>query len=175
MDIDSNLDVLLSDVTSFTDVTSVGFVTVSGNCMLLITRRLSENLADGICFHLRLYLGLRRPWFYMSLTIYQTTWRHNAGKHSLIAYAYVLSLSVVKGKHFRDLYRSWRCVSKYRVNILACRDPSLGNDRKTNNETTPAARKQILNKKQSNYNNDERCFLCGPCRDVISGAGGSCS
>jgi hypothetical protein len=34
-------------------------------------------------------------------------------------------------------------------------DPLLGNDRETNNETTPAAGQQILNKQQLNYKNAE--------------------
>jgi hypothetical protein len=32
--------------------------------------------------------------------------------------------------------------------IVVCRDPLLGNDSETNNETKPAARKQIVNKQQ---------------------------
>jgi hypothetical protein len=47
-------------------------------------------------------------------------------------------------------------------------DSLLGNDRKTNNETTLAARRQILNKQQLNYNSEEQCFLSDPSRDVIS-------
>jgi hypothetical protein len=49
--------------------------------------------------------------------------------------------------------------------IVACRDPLLGNDY----ETTFAARQQILNKQQLNYKDEERCFLCGPGRNVIRG------
>jgi hypothetical protein len=44
----------------------------------------------------------------------------------------------------------------------------LGNDHETNNEITPAARQQILNKQQLNYNIEERYFLRGPYQDVIS-------
>jgi hypothetical protein len=47
-------------------------------------------------------------------------------------------------------------------------DPLLGNDRETNNETRLAARQQILNKQQLNYNSEELCFLSSPCWDVIT-------
>jgi hypothetical protein len=33
-------------------------------------------------------------------------------------------------------------------------DPLLGNDRKSNSETTAVARQQILNKQQFNYNSE---------------------
>jgi hypothetical protein len=36
--------------------------------------------------------------------------------------------------------------------IVACRDPLLGNDHETNNETTSAARQQIPSKQQLNSN-----------------------
>jgi ferredoxin-like protein FixX len=49
-------------------------------------------------------------------------------------------------------------------------DPLLGNDSETNNETKAVAMQQIINKQQLNYN-EERCFMCGPCRDVISETG----
>jgi hypothetical protein len=38
------------------------------------------------------------------------------------------------------------------INAVACRDPLLGNDRETNNETMHTARQQILDKQQLNYN-----------------------
>jgi hypothetical protein len=38
------------------------------------------------------------------------------------------------------------------INAVACRDLLLGNDCETNNETMPAARQQILDKQQLNYN-----------------------
>jgi hypothetical protein len=38
------------------------------------------------------------------------------------------------------------------IHNVACRDPLLGSDRDTDNETTSAARQQILNKQQLNYN-----------------------
>jgi hypothetical protein len=47
--------------------------------------------------------------------------------------------------------------------------PLLGSDRVTNNGTTAVATQRILNKQHLNYTNEERCFLCGTCRDVISG------
>jgi hypothetical protein len=52
--------------------------------------------------------------------------------------------------------------------IVLFREPLLGKDREANNEKTSAARQQILNKHQVNYNSEERCFLRCPCRDVIS-------
>jgi hypothetical protein len=54
------------------------------------------------------------------------------------------------------------------VNGVACTDPLLGNDGETNNETTPVVRQQFLDKQQLN-NNEERCFLRGPCQCVING------
>jgi ferritin-like protein len=36
--------------------------------------------------------------------------------------------------------------------IVACRDQLLGSNRETNNETMSAAKQQILNKQQLNYN-----------------------
>jgi hypothetical protein len=44
----------------------------------------------------------------------------------------------------------------------------LGKNLETNNETTLTARQQILNDQQLNYNNEEQCFLSGPCQGVIN-------
>jgi hypothetical protein len=51
--------------------------------------------------------------------------------------------------------------------MISCRNPLLGNDEETNNETTPTARQQIFNKQQLNYNRGT-VFLRGLCRDVIN-------
>jgi hypothetical protein len=51
----------------------------------------------------------------------------------------------------------------YSVKNRARRDPLLGNDRETNNETTAAGRQQILNKQQWNNNNltsISNCVFC---------------
>jgi hypothetical protein len=44
------------------------------------------------------------------------------------------------------------------LNAVACRDPLLGNDRGTNSEIMPAARQQILDKQQLNYNRETMFF-----------------
>jgi hypothetical protein len=46
------------------------------------------------------------------------------------------------------------------------RDPLLGNDCEISKYTRTVTQQQQLN-----YNNEERCLLSGPCRDVLSGAG----
>jgi hypothetical protein len=51
----------------------------------------------------------------------------------------------------------------------------LGNDRETKNETMAVAGQHILNKLRLNYNKEERCFLSGPCQDVILRAVGAIS
>jgi hypothetical protein len=43
-------------------------------------------------------------------------------------------------------------VKRILESIVTCRDPLLGNSHETNNETTPTARQQILNKQELNYN-----------------------
>jgi hypothetical protein len=83
--------------------------------------------------------------------------------------------------HYNDKIKEdeidWECRMHGREEeyILWRTDPLLHNDHETNNEATPAARQQILNKQQLNYNSEERCFLCGPCQNVISGTSESCS
>jgi hypothetical protein len=49
----------------------------------------------------------------------------------------------------------------------------VARQRQRNNEKTPAARQQILNKQQLNNNSEERCVLYGPYRDFINGISGS--
>jgi hypothetical protein len=46
-------------------------------------------------------------------------------------------------------------------NILWHVDPLLGNDCEISNYTTAVTRQRSLN-------SNRKCFLCGPCRDVIS-------
>jgi hypothetical protein len=52
--------------------------------------------------------------------------------------------------------------------VLQRVDPLLCKDNETNNDTTLAARQQILKKPQLNYSSEKRCFLSGPWWDVIT-------
>jgi hypothetical protein len=75
--------------------------------------------------------------------------------------------------NFLEVLRHARYVIRY-VNTVACR-PLLANDRQTSNYTTAVAWQRFRNRHERNnstatrrYNNNgNRCFLRGPCRDVM--------
>jgi hypothetical protein len=72
--------------------------------------------------------------------------------------------------YYLDLYKNTFNSSDYNTSddIFPCRDPLLGNDRETKKQLPLLGNRFLVNNNWTTT--EERCFLCDPCRDVITRA-----